>query len=352
MTETDMSSEIKTVDTSKGVATLVTLTNSVGASVTLCSIGAGIVAINVPDRNGKLADVVIGYPEPESYFYDGPCSGKVPGRYANRIANGDLVVDGKKYQLAINNGPNALHGGPEGFQNQIWETKVDGDQVTFTYRAKDGEENYPGNLVAQAIYTWTDDCELKLELKAEADAPTVINLTNHAYFNLAGESSGSVLKQLLKLNASRFLPTDETLIPSGELAPVAGTPMDFTEMHEIGRDMGADYKPLINAKGYDHCFVIDDYEPGKEKVAAVLEDPESGRVLEVVTDQPGIQVYAGNFLEGSPMGKSGRSYHDYDAVALESQDFPDAPHQPGFPSTVLRPGEEYDRTIRFKFSVK
>ncbi|MCC8120287.1 MAG: galactose mutarotase [Bacteroidales bacterium] len=345
-----MKSEIKTMATSRGVATFVTLINSKGASVTLGSLGAAIVAVNVPDRNGKLADVVIGYPDAESYIADGPCAGKVPGRYANRIAKGDLVVDGKKYQLAINNGPNALHGGPEGFQNQIWDCKVEGNKVIFTYKAKDGEEHYPGNLTATAIYTWTDENVLKLELGAITDADTVVNLTNHAYFNLAGESSGTVLNHELKLKASRFLPTDNTLIPTGEKAPVAGTPMDFTSAKEIGRDIKAEYEPLIFAKGYDHCFVIDDFEPGKVQEIAELVDPKSGRKLIVESDQPGVQIYTGNYLEGSATGKGGRSYHDYEAVAIECQDFPDAPHHPDFPSTELKPGETYDRTIIFRFT--
>lgn len=346
-----MKSEIKNVPTSRGVATFVTLTNKSGASVTLCSVGAAIAAVNVPDKNGRLADVVIGYPDPESYFADGPCAGKVPGRFANRIAKGDLQIDGKKYQLAINNGPNALHGGPTGFQNHIWETKVGDGTVEFTYRAKDGEENYPGNLAATAIYAWSEDNTLALTLHAVTDAPTVVNLTNHAYFNLAGESSGSVLKHKLQLKASRFLPTDATLIPTGEKAPVAGTPMDFVQPKEIGRDIKEQYEPLIVAKGYDHCFVIDDYEPGKVQEMARLMDDESGRVLTVSTDQPGVQVYTGNYLAGSPVGKGGRPYEDYDAVAIECQGFPDAPHHADFPSAELRPGEEYNRKIIFKFSV-
>ncbi len=346
-----MKSEIKNVPTSKGVATFVTLINKSGASVTLCSVGAAIAAICVPDKHGKLADVVIGYPEAESYFADGPCAGKVPGRFANRIAKGDLQIDGVKYQLAINNGPNALHGGPSGFQNHIWETKVGDGTVEFTYHAKDGEEHYPGNLTATATYAWSEDNQLTLTLHATTDKATVVNLTNHAYFNLAGESSGSVLKHLLQLKASRFLPTDSTLIPTGEKAPVAGTPMDFTQPKEIGRDIKEQYQPLVYAKGYDHCFVIDDYEPGKVQEMARLSDSESGRMLTVSTNQPGVQIYTGNYLAGSPMGKGGRSYEDYDAVAIECQGFPDAPHQPGFPSALLRPGEEYDRTIIFKFSV-
>lgn len=345
-----MKHETKIVDTRKGAAVLVTFTNKNGASVTLCSVGAAIVGVKVPDRDGKLEDVVIGYPEADSYFYDGPCAGKVPGRFANRIAKGDLQVNGVKYQLAINNGPNALHGGPEGFQNQIWDTDInDNGTVTFTYSAKDGEENYPGNLQAIAQYTWTDDNELILNLAATTDAETVVNLTNHAYFNLSGESSGSVLDHLLQLNASRFLPTDATLIPTGEKAAVQNTPMDFTTKHPIGERIEADFEPLKIAKGYDHCFVLDNYEPGKEQIAAVLEDPKSGRVLEVSTDQPGVQIYTGNYLAGSPVGKGGRSYNDYDGVAIECQGFPDAPHRADFPSAVLKPGEKYERIIRFKF---
>lgn len=346
-----MKTEIQNYPTPKGSATLITLTNAKGASVSLCSIGAAIVAVNVPDKNGKMADVVIGYAEPASYLYDGPCSGKVPGRYANRICKGHLVVEGNEYQLEINNGPNALHGGPEGFQNQIWETRVLEDgKVEFTYRAKDGEEHYPGNMEAKAIYTWSDDCTLSLDLYATTDTPTVVNLTNHAYFNLAGENSGSCLDQILWLNASRFLPTDETLIPTGELAPVKGTPMDFTTAHAIKDNIKADYEPLRIGKGYDHCFVVDNYQPGKEQLVAVLQDPESGRKLEVFSNQPAAQVYTGNYLAGSPESKSGRLYNDYDAVAIECQDFPDAPNHPDFPSTELKPGEEYHRTIRFRFS--
>lgn len=349
-----MKSSIETQPTAKGPAAFITLTNGSGASVTFCSVGAAIQSVKVPDKEGNLVDVVIGYPEAKSYFYDGPCAGKVPGRFANRIAKGDLVVDGKSYQLDINNGPNALHGGPEGFQNQIWEALVDGNKVTFTYRSKDGEENYPGNLTATATYTWSEDNELKLELKAVSDADTVVNLTNHAYFNLSGESSGCVNDHLLKLNASRFLPTDDTLIPTGEQAPVAGTPMDFTEMHAIGRDGNgkSDFPALVYGKGYDNCFVLDNYVAGKVQEAAVLVDPKSGRRLQVLTDQPGVQVYTGNWLAGCPVGKSGRSYNDYDAVAIECQGFPDAVHHADFPSPYLKAGEEYKRTIIFKFTAE
>ncbi|MDD6025673.1 MAG: galactose mutarotase, partial [bacterium] len=225
--------ETKSVVSQKGDITLYTLTNNSGASVVLSSLGCGIVSVNVPDREGNLADVAIGYADATSYYYDGPCAGKVPGRYANRIAKGHLEVEGKTYQLAINNGPNALHGGPEGFQNQIWDSAIEDGKVVFTRTSPDGEENYPGELKVKVIYSWNDDCELELQLIAVTDKTTVVNLTNHAYFNLAGENSGSIFDHQLWLGCSHYLPTDDTLIPTGEIAPVAGTPMDFTQAKAI-----------------------------------------------------------------------------------------------------------------------
>lgn len=346
-----MKQKVEVGHTPKGDAKLVTLTNDNGASVVLCSVGAALVAANVPDKNGVLDDVVIGYKNPQDYLYDGPCAGKVPGRYANRIAKGHLEIAGKTYQLAINNGPNALHGGPEGFQNQIWECTVDGDSVVFAYAAKDGEENYPGNLTVKAKYTWTNDNCLILDLYAETDAETVVNLTNHAYFNLAGEGSGCVLDEVLWLKASKFLPTDSTLIPSGEFADVKGTPMDFTTPTELGARIKEDFPALNYGKGYDNCWVIDDYKPGNVQLCARLSDPKSGRSLEVYTDQPAVQVYTGNYLGGgkSPGKKTNRPYNDYDGVAIECQDMPDAPNHSNFPDTTLRPGEVYHRVIKFKF---
>ncbi|MCM1164298.1 MAG: galactose mutarotase [Muribaculaceae bacterium] len=329
------------------------LTNRKGASVMLSSLGAGVVGIWVPDRDGKLGDVVLGYNQPSSYMADGPCAGKVPGRFANRIARGHFTLDGKEYTLAINNGPNALHGGPTGFQNRVWESRVvDDNTVEFKYVSADGEEGYPGELTAKAIYKWDDEDRLTLQLEAETDAPTVVNLTNHTYFNLDGESSGSVLDQELKLRASRFLPTDSTQIPTGELAEVKGTPMDFMEFKSLGRDIDADYEPLKIGKGYDHCWVIDGYEKGKLQHVATLRSGKSGRVLEVSTTQPGVQVYTGNWLKGCPESISHGEYDDYAGVALECQGFPDAPNKPQFPSPVLRPGERYEETIEFKFSAK
>lgn len=329
-----------------------TMTNSKGASVQLGSVGAAIVSICVPDREGKLADVVIGYPNALDYFADGPCSGKIPGRYANRIAKGRFTLDGKEYTLPINNGPNHLHGGPKGFQNQVWESRIEGDAVEFMYFAEDGEAGFPGNLKVVAHYAWSEENELTLTLTAETDAPTVINLTNHVYFNLAGEGSGSVLDQLLRLNASTWLPTDETLIPLGKVDDVAGTPMDFVNEKPIGRDIKADFPALKYGKGYDNCYLIDDAMPGQLATAAELRDPVSGRQLKVLTTQPAVQVYTGNWLKGAPVGKSGHAYEDYDAVAIECQHTPDAPNQPEFPSTVLRPGETFKEAIIWAFTAE
>lgn len=328
-----------------------TLINSLGASVVLSTVGAGIVSVNVPDRAGNMADVVLGYQNPADYMNDGPCAGKIPGRYANRIARGLFTLGGHEYHLAVNCGPNHLHGGPTGFQNRIWRVvRADENSVEFAYTSADGEEGYPGRLDVTARYTWNDACELRLELSAVTDRNTVLNLTNHSYFNLAGHDSGSALDHLLQLNAHRWLPTDDSLVPSGELADVAGTPMDFTAPKPLGRDIHADFDALRFGNGYDNCWAIDGFESGHElRMAARLTDPKSGRTLEVITDQPGVQVYTGNWLTGSPLGKGGYEYKDYDAVAIECQDFPDAPNKPGFPKTGLHPGETYSRTIIFRF---
>ncbi len=336
----------------KGDITLLTITNATGASVTLSTLGAGIVAVNVPDAAGRMADVVLGYADPADYMADGPCAGKIPGRYANRIARGHFSIDGREYSLAINNGPNALHGGPTGFQNRIWAVESVGDNtVELSYHSADGEEGYPGNLTATATYTWTDDNVLRLHLHAVSDADTVVNLTNHAYFNLAGHNAGSVLDHVLQLNASGYLPTDDTLIPLGHVDPVAGTPMDFTAPKALGRDIKADFAALNYGKGYDNCYVIDGAD-GTLRVAAVLTDPVSGRKLTVATDQPGVQIYTGNWLAGCPANKAGRSYDDYDGVAIECQGYPDAPNRAAFPSQLLRADSAYDRDIEFRFTAE
>lgn len=337
-----------------GEITLYTLTNASGASVTLSALGAGIVSVIVPDRCGVLTDVAIGYRNPADYIADGPCAGKIPGRFANRIAKGHFTLDGKEYTLAINNGPNALHGGPTGFMNRIWNSTADAASgtVTFSLHSEDGEEGYPGNLDVTATYCWTEDNTLTLKLSADTDAPTVINLTNHAYWNLEGHDSGNIFNHELQLNCSKWLPTDDTLIPTGEIAPVQGTPMDFTTAKKIGKDISEKFPALEYGKGFDNCWVADNCSKNEPVLIATLSSEPSGRVLEVLTTQPAVQVYTGNWLAGSPDNKAGRPYNDYDGVAIECQNCPDAPNKPQFPSPVLRPGEKYSETIVFSFKTK
>ncbi len=328
---------------------MIHLINKSGASVMLTERGAGIVSIVVPDRNGVMGDVVLGYRNEESYLADGPCAGKIPGRFANRIDGGRFTLDGKEYQLVKNHPDYQLHGGPDGFSNRLWKaSQISDTEVVLTLDSPDGDQGYPGNMHVEATYTWGEDNSLTLSIKATTDAPTILNLTNHTYWNLDGEDSGSILDHVLKLNASRWLATSEALIPTGELAPVEGTPMDFRTAKPIGRDIKADFPALKYGKGYDNCWVLDGAPD--LKLAAELSSAASGRRLEIWTDQPAAQVYTGNWLDGSPISKSGRPYRDYDGVAIECQGFPDAPNHPDFPSCVLRPGETYSRTIIFKLS--
>ena len=329
-----------------------TMTNVSGAKVQLSDIGAGIVSVVVPDRDGNMRDVALGYAEAGSYFGDGPCLGKIPGRYANRIAKGHFVLDGNEYVLPVNNGCNHLHGGPDGFQNKVWESRINGDSVEFMYYSEAGEMGYPGTLKAVARYDWSEENELRLTITAESDAPTVVNLTNHAYFNLDGEGYGNILGHELCLNASEYLPTDDTLIPLGESEPVAGTPMDFISPKMIGRDINEDFAALKYGKGYDNCWLIDGAEEGVIQTAATLFSPASGIELEILTTQPGVQVYTGNWLSGCPQGKNGHVYNDYDGVAIECQKYPDSPNRPEYPSAVLRPGEVYEEAIIFSFRTR
>lgn len=345
-----MKIEKATVASPKGDITLYTLTNAMGAQVVLSSLGAGINKIIVPDKDGNLADVILGYENPCDYDNDGPCSGKTPGRYANRIKGGRITVDGKEYSLPINNGPNHLHGGPEGFQNRIWDSAAEGDSIAFTRVSPDGEMGYPGTLTAKVTYTWDDDNKLTINYEATTDAPTYVNLTNHAYFHMGGHNKGNVLDHLLQLNCSHYLPTDPSEAPLGNIEPVAGTPMDFTAEKAIGRDIKADFEALHIGKGYDHCFVVDGWKKGKLSAIGTLTDPVSGRRLTIHSTQPGAQVYTGNWLTGSPAGKDGMEYHDYDLVAIECQGFPDAPNHANFPSQLLTPGDVYRQTIVYSFS--
>lgn len=329
-----------------------TMRNSKGYEVELCNMGAAIVGIRVPDREGRIDDVALGYENRMDYVTEGPCMGKVPGRYANRIAKGHFELDGKEYHLAINNGPNALHGGPTGFHKSLWEGRVEENRVVFAIDSPDGHEGYPSDLYVEAVYDWDDDNRLELTILAQTNGATIINLTNHAYFNLAGAGNGDIKGHTLRLNASNYLPTDQTLVPTGELRSVEGTPMDFRTAKAIGRDMEEQFDALLFGKGYDNCWPIDGYSEGKVQEAALLADPTSGRTLRVLTDQPAVQVYTGNWLSGCPMGKGGKRYGDYSGVAIECQGYPDAPNKPHFPSQVLRKGERYERHIVFCFGVE
>lgn len=339
--------------TPEGEAVIIyTMTNASGASLRVTNIGAAVAGVIVPDRDGNMADVVLGYRDFMDYFGDGAAMGKSVGRFANRIAQGVFTLDGKEYRLAQNNGVNHLHGGPKGFGNRLWESRVETDRVVFSLVSPDGDERYPGELGAEVVYDWNDDCELEISFYARSNAPTIVNLTNHTYFNLAGEDSGSVLEEKLRLNASYYLPTDSTQIPTGERSPVAGTPMDFTTAKPLGRDIAADFEPLRIGNGYDHCWVVNDWQRGKLCDVGELSDDRSGRCMTIRSTQPGVQVYTGNYLQGSPTGKGGRDYGNRDGVAIECQAFPDAPNHKDFPSTRLNPGETYHEKIIFRFGIK
>lgn len=341
--------DCKEVDTRYGKVRLVTISGPEGRKAEISTLGACVTKLYVPDRDGMPRDVVLGYDDVADYMADGPCYGKIPGRFAGRIAKGRFTLDGKVYDLAINNGPNALHGGPTGFQNRVW-TLVGHtpESVTLQYVSADMEEGYPGELTVTSIYAWKGDT-LSLEIKAETTKPTIVNLTSHSYFNLAGHAHQNALEQELKINASCWLPTDETQIPTGEMVSVKGTPMDFSVFKALGRDIKQDFEALRIGKGYDNVWIVDG-KSGEMRIAAELRSHESGIMLTLLTDAPAVVVYTGNWLGGCPMGKEGVIYRDYDGVALECQGLPDAPNKPGFPSQRLNPGETYSETILFRFS--
>jgi aldose 1-epimerase len=317
--------------------------------------GAIIVSIKIPDRNGRLGDVVVGHDNLEGYLTRSRFFGAVVGRYGNRIANGRFVLDGKTYQLAQNNGPNHLHGGTRGFDKVVWNGEIvkeaRGASVRFTRTSPDGEENYPGNLAARITYILTGKNELIIEYQATTDKPTHVNLTQHSYFNLAGDGSGDVLQHRLTLNANRYTPVDATQIPTGEIAPVEGTPFDFRKEMPIGARIDGDHPQLKIGSGYDHNFVLTRNGNDLEQFARVV-DPTSGRTLTVATTEPGVQFYSGNKLDGSITGKSGHIYRTRTGFCLETQHFPDSPNKPAFPSTILRPGQEYRSTTVFSFGVE
>ncbi|MDE6854002.1 MAG: galactose mutarotase [Muribaculaceae bacterium] len=332
----------------EGVITLFTITNSIGASVGLSTLGAGITRIAVPDRNGRLTEVVLGYDDIADYIRDSPCAGKTSGRFANRISGARFSIDGTTYHLSRNDGANSLHGGPDGFHNRIWDYEIIDRGVRFTRLSPDGEEGYPGSLHTAVTYKWDDDCCLDISYEALTDAATVVNLTNHAYFNLNG--CGHILRHLLMINSHERVQSDARDIPTGAILPVEGTPFDFRTPKEIGRDINADFENLVSGKGYNHYFLIDRNDTGALTHAASLYSPISGIRLDVGTDMPGLMLYTGNWLDGSPTGRGGIVYHDHDGVAIECQFPPDAPNRPDFPSALLRPGEMYRHTIRYTFS--
>ncbi len=328
---------------------LFTCTNASGSILELTDYGASVVSVEVPDRDGKLANVNLGFDKLDGYLGQHPFFGATVGRFCNRIANGRFTLDGKEYQLATNNGPHHLHGGDKGFNRYVWTSEpivgADGVGVRFTHTSPDGDENYPGTLRMTATYTLTNNNELRIELSAVTDKPTVLNLTNHNYWNLAGAGSGNILDHVLTLEADKYLPVDDTLIPTGELAPVKGTPFDFTKATAIGSRFD---QLKGDPTGYDHCYVLRGQD-GKLSLAARVKDPKSGRVMEVYTTQPGVQLYTGNFLDGSE-SNGGNKQHE--GFCLETQHYPDSPNKPEFPTTVLRPGEEFRAVSVFRFSTE
>ena len=334
--------------------TLYTLTNANGVQVRAMNYGGIIVSIRVPDRKGEMADIVLGHETAEGYMPNPPYIGAIVGRYANRIANGTFTLDGKTYTLPKNDGPNTLHGGTKRtFDRVLWDGEALKDKagVAFTYLSKDGEEGFPGNLKVKVTYTLNDANELTIDYEAATDKATPINVSQHSYFNLAGEGNGDILNHEITINADRFTPVDKNLIPTGELRPVKDTPLDFTSPRKIGERIDDKYDQIALGHGYDHNFVINRKGPGMVLAARVYE-PSSGRVLEVSTTQPGLQFYTGNFLDGTVTGKQGHVYKRRYAFCLETQHFPDSPNHPGFPSTILRPGGTFHEKTVFKFSAK
>lgn len=329
---------------------LYTIRNANGCEVQLCNIGASIVSVKSPDRDGKIDDIVLGYKDAMSYFGDGAASGKSVGRVANRIAKGKMTVDGVEYALEINNGPNHLHGGSKGFANQLWEGRVETNRVVFSRTSPDGEQNYPGELYVEAGYYFSDDNELEITYVAKSDKNTVVNLTNHVYWNLAGEGSGqTILDHELQLNCSRVLEMDPTQIPTGEYIDVKGTPQDFTTWRKFGDEILSEFNHMKDFKGYDHFFVLDGWQPNILSKVGELRHEATGRKVEVLSSQAGAMVYTGNWLEGGcPVTKSGGRYQDYSGVAIECQNYPNAVNEPRFPSVELKAGDTYCQKIVFK----
>jgi len=331
---------------------LYVLSNKNAMEAAIMNYGGIVVRLKTPDRNGKLEDIVLGMENLDGYLKGHPYFGCIVGRYGNRIAKGRFVLNGVEYKLAKNNGENHLHGGIRGFDKAVWTARETGAAgVEMSYLSKDGEEGYPGNLAVKVTYTLTDDNELRIDYSATTDKDTVVNLTNHSYFNLAGQGEGDILAHELMLNADRFTPVDSGLIPTGELRSVKGTPLDFTKPTAIGARIGQDDEQLKLGGGYDHNFVLNS-GGGRLALAARVHEPRTGRVMEVWTTEPGVQLYTGNFLDGTIRGKGGKVYQRRYGFCLETQHFPDSPNQPEFPTTVLKPGGRYESTTIFKFAAK
>lgn len=333
-----------------------TLQNDNGMVVRILTYGGIIQTVKVPDKNGQMGDVALGYDTLDGYLTNSPYFGALIGRYGNRIAKGHFTLDGKEYTLFTNNVPNSLHGGRIGFDKRVWTVdKADvgrrGPELVLSYTSPDGEENYPGTLQVTATYTLLDnENTLRLRFRATTDKDTIVNLTGHSYFNLAGQGQGTILDQIVYIDADNYTPVDSTLIPTGEIAPVAGTPFDFRTPTAIGARINEDNEQLKFAGGYDQNFVMN-HPAGKLGLDARVTDPKSGRVLEIDSTSPGLQFYSGNFLDGTIVGKGGAIYLHRGAFAMEPQHYPDSPNHPNFPSTVLHPGEVYHNTIVYKFSV-
>jgi aldose 1-epimerase len=340
--------------TDAGEAFLFTLSRDGAPTVAITNQGGFIVSVLAKDRAGKAADVTLGYKDFDGYTKGKDFLGCLVGRYANRIAKGKFSLDGKAYTLATNNGPNALHGGPTGFHTRLWTPEVvsgaDGEALELTYVSKSGEEGYPGALTAKVVYSLRADGGLVIDYSATTDAPTVVNLTNHAYFNLAGEGEGTILGHELQLESDTFTPVDATLIPTGEMKKVEGGPFDFRKATAIGARIDAKDEQIARGGGYDHNFVLRS-KAGELRLVAKVVEPKSGRALEVYTTEPGIQFYSGNFLDGSITGKSGKPYVKRGGFCLETQHYPDSPNRPEWPSVVLRPGQTYRHTTVYRLTV-